>query len=160
MQEWNIHRNAVSHAWLRSSRSVPLYSQESRKLAKLADCGNAFTGNVSEPSTDCSMACTGNANEPCGGPNRLNIFWSGATPPPPPTTNPGPLGWKFLGCYAYVYHIIYPAFNIDTIFWHIMRITMSFSTHICNCVYRHLYCTIYIASLILSGAFRGQPRLL
>jgi len=53
------------------------------------------------------MACSGNANEPCGGPNRLNIFWSGATPLSPPSTNPGPPGWKFLACYAYVFDLAY-----------------------------------------------------
>lgn len=81
------------------------HENQCKWLILLAVCGNSFTGNVSEPSTDCDMACTGNANEPCGGPNRLNIFWSGATPPPPPETDPGPPGWSFIGCYEYAYHL-------------------------------------------------------
>ncbi|KAJ7689677.1 copper radical oxidase [Mycena rosella] len=55
---------------------------------------------VSAPITDCNLPCTGDANESCGGPNRLNIFWSGAEPPPPPTI-PLSIGkWESLGCYS------------------------------------------------------------
>jgi WSC domain len=43
------------------------------------------------------MPCTGNTTEACGGPNRLNLFWSGTTGP---QTNPGPGLWNFVGCYA------------------------------------------------------------
>jgi hypothetical protein len=49
------------------------------------------------------MACTGNSAEQCGGPNRLNLFSDGTTPPTTPAgpvTDPGPPGWEFLGCYA------------------------------------------------------------
>jgi hypothetical protein len=45
------------------------------------------------------MTCTGNATEACGGPGRLNLFWSGTTGP---QTNPGIGGWQFSGCYALV----------------------------------------------------------
>lgn len=68
----------------------------------MIDCGNALNPNTPEPSTDCNMPCSGNSSEACGGPNRLNIFWSGKTPPPAPVTNPGPSGWILLGCYTYV----------------------------------------------------------
>ncbi|KAJ7186433.1 copper radical oxidase [Mycena filopes] len=52
------------------------------------------------PLTDCDLPCTGDADESCGGPNRLNIFWSGVTPPPPPTI-PASIGkWESLGCYS------------------------------------------------------------
>ncbi|KAI9840491.1 MAG: hypothetical protein M1838_004047 [Thelocarpon superellum] len=64
-------------------------------------CGNTLTpGSGAAAAGDCSMACAGAATEQCGGPNRLNLFWSGATPPPAPTVNPGPAGWTSLGCYA------------------------------------------------------------
>jgi hypothetical protein len=49
---------------------------------------------------DCSMACTGNSSEACGGPNRLTLFYSGVnTTVTGPVVNPGPPGWKSLGCY-------------------------------------------------------------
>ncbi|KAJ6521662.1 glyoxal oxidase N-terminus-domain-containing protein [Mycena vulgaris] len=55
---------------------------------------------VSMPITDCDLPCTGDSQESCGGPNRLNIFWSGAQPPPPPTI-PSFIGkWESLGCYS------------------------------------------------------------
>jgi hypothetical protein len=64
------------------------------------DCGNSLTvGAAAAPATDCSMTCTGNATEACGGPSRLNLFWSGTTGP---QTNPGIGGWQFSGCYALV----------------------------------------------------------
>jgi hypothetical protein len=67
------------------------YSQECYCGATLA------TGGVAAPAADCSMACTGNATEPCGGPSRLNLFWSGTSGP---QSNPGVGLWKFSGCYA------------------------------------------------------------
>ena len=42
-------------------------------------------------------AGTGNATEACGGPSRLNLFWSGTSGP---QSNPGVGLWKFSGCYA------------------------------------------------------------
>ncbi|KAJ7113106.1 glyoxal oxidase N-terminus-domain-containing protein [Mycena epipterygia] len=55
---------------------------------------------VSAPITDCNLPCTGDSAESCGGPNRLNIFWSGAKPPPPPSI-PLSIGkWESLGCYS------------------------------------------------------------
>ncbi|KAJ7479694.1 galactose oxidase [Mycena latifolia] len=58
---------------------------------------------VTAPITDCNLPCTGDRNESCGGPGRLNIFWSGAEPPPPPTI-PASIGkWESLGCYRYFY---------------------------------------------------------
>ncbi|KAJ7479512.1 glyoxal oxidase N-terminus-domain-containing protein [Mycena latifolia] len=52
------------------------------------------------PITDCNLPCTGDRNESCGGPGRLNIFWSGAEPPPPPTIPPSIGKWESLGCYS------------------------------------------------------------
>src|ERR1700694_562783 len=46
------------------------------------------------------MPCSGNSTEACGGPSRLNVFWSGKTPPSAPATNYGPPGWNLLGCYT------------------------------------------------------------
>jgi len=45
------------------------------------------------------MTCGGNATEACGGPNRLNLFWSGTTGP---QTNLGNADWTFSGCYTSV----------------------------------------------------------
>ena len=47
------------------------------------------------------MACTGDAQELCGGPNRLNLFFSGGSPPPPPITVPSVGLWESLGCFTY-----------------------------------------------------------
>ncbi|KAJ7482564.1 hypothetical protein FB451DRAFT_1084926 [Mycena latifolia] len=55
---------------------------------------------VTAPITDCNLPCTGDRNESCGGPGRLNIFWSGAEPPPPPTIPPSIGKWESLGCYS------------------------------------------------------------
>ncbi|KAJ6532912.1 galactose oxidase [Mycena vulgaris] len=55
---------------------------------------------TSAPITDCSLACTGAPDESCGGPGRLNLFWSGAQPPPPPTIPPFIGKWESLGCYS------------------------------------------------------------
>ncbi|KAH8807678.1 hypothetical protein F5884DRAFT_673669, partial [Xylogone sp. PMI_703] len=62
-------------------------------------CGSSIaTGAAPAPATDCNMACSGNATEACGGPSRLNLFWSGTTGP---MTNMGPDGnWTFAGCYT------------------------------------------------------------
>lgn len=66
----------------------------------MIDCGNTLAaGSGPAPAGDCSMTCTGNTTEACGGPNRLNLFWSGTTGP---QTNPGYGNWTFSGCYAYV----------------------------------------------------------
>ena len=63
-----------------------------------SDCGNSLVNPTGQAaSTDCSMPCSGNATEQCGGPNRLNLFWSGTNGP---QTNPGPTNWTFSGCYA------------------------------------------------------------
>ncbi|KAF7323642.1 Galactose oxidase [Mycena kentingensis (nom. inval.)] len=50
--------------------------------------------------TECAVPCTGNADETCGGANRVEIFWSGVTPPAPPSM-PEFIGeWQNLGCFA------------------------------------------------------------
>ncbi|KAK0449009.1 uncharacterized protein EV420DRAFT_787296 [Desarmillaria tabescens] len=64
-------------------------------------CGNNIeSGDTNATATDCNMACTGNTLQLCGGPSRLNLFWSGATPPPPPTIVPSVGNWTSLGCYS------------------------------------------------------------
>lgn len=61
-------------------------------------CGNTLaTGSGPAPDGDCDMTCSGNATEACGGPNRLNLFWSGTTGP---ETNPGTGNWTFSACYT------------------------------------------------------------
>lgn len=63
-----------------------------------SDCGNSLTAGAGPaPASDCSMKCSGNATEFCGGPNRLNLFWNGKSPP---QTNPGSGLWNFSGCYT------------------------------------------------------------
>jgi hypothetical protein len=89
MRERNILLNAVSN--------IPSYFQAQLTMA---DCGNTLAaGSGPADAGDCSMTCTGNTTEACGGPNRLNLFWSGTTGP---QTNPGYGNWTFSGCYAYV----------------------------------------------------------
>ena len=45
-------------------------------------CGhNLANGAGAAAAADCSMACSGNSTEACGGPNRLNLFWSGQAGP-------------------------------------------------------------------------------
>ncbi|KAI9826107.1 MAG: hypothetical protein M1832_000556 [Thelocarpon impressellum] len=64
-------------------------------------CGNTLSAaSGPAPAADCSMACSGNITEACGGPGRLNLFFSGGEPPAGPTTNPGPAGWTSEGCYS------------------------------------------------------------
>ncbi|KAK1231928.1 hypothetical protein PQX77_004947 [Marasmius sp. AFHP31] len=61
---------------------------------------NIKTGGSKVAATDCNMACTGNNNELCGAGNRLNVFWSGKTPPPSPSTVPKVGNWVSSGCYS------------------------------------------------------------
>ncbi|KAJ6479649.1 copper radical oxidase-like protein [Mycena sanguinolenta] len=64
-------------------------------------CDNFIENSATTaPITDCNQLCTGDSDEFCGGPGRLNIFWSGAEPPPPPTIPLSIGNWKSLGCYS------------------------------------------------------------
>ncbi|SJL08884.1 related to glyoxal oxidase precursor [Armillaria ostoyae] len=64
-------------------------------------CGNNIEAeDTNATATDCNMACTGNTLQLCGGPNRMNVFWSGATPPAPPAIVPSVGDWTSLGCYS------------------------------------------------------------
>ncbi|MCJ1398945.1 hypothetical protein MMC11_002146 [Xylographa trunciseda] len=83
-------------------------------------CGNAIANNGPAPDgfTGCNMLCNGNSSEYCGGPNRLDLYQSGGTPPPgnptppaSPTTSSAvatgtgsatglPAGWSYQGCYV------------------------------------------------------------
>jgi len=78
----------------------PSFYSKSWRLTSNADCGDFFTANTSTPITDCNTACTGKSSEPCGGSNRMSIFWNGTRSAPIPVSNPGPVGWKWLGCYS------------------------------------------------------------
>ncbi|GFZ47912.1 hypothetical protein JCM24511_05659 [Saitozyma sp. JCM 24511] len=60
-------------------------------------CGDVIgNSNSKAADTDCNMACAGDSGQLCGGPNRLNMFWSGVAPP---VTNPGVGLWSSLGCW-------------------------------------------------------------
>jgi len=64
-------------------------------------CGNIISnGGTTASNSDCSFPCTGNASETCGAGNRLNLYWSGATPPSPPIIVPNVGPWVSLGCYS------------------------------------------------------------
>ncbi|KAJ7025972.1 galactose oxidase [Mycena alexandri] len=64
-------------------------------------CDDFIENNATKtPITDCNLPCTGNGSEFCGGPARLNIFWSGVEPPPPPTIPLSIGNWESLGCYS------------------------------------------------------------
>ncbi|KAL5480284.1 hypothetical protein ACEPAI_1554 [Sanghuangporus weigelae] len=64
-------------------------------------CDNFIENSGTNASlADCNMACTGDASESCGGPNRLNLFFSGGTPPAPPIEVPSVGQWETLGCYS------------------------------------------------------------
>ncbi|KAF9049496.1 copper radical oxidase with WSC domains [Hymenopellis radicata] len=64
-------------------------------------CGNTINiDDTNATATDCNMPCTGNALETCGAGGRLNLFWSGATPPPPPVTSPKVGDWTSIGCFS------------------------------------------------------------
>ena len=78
-----------------------------------SDCGDSLNGAGTAAPGDCSMPCAGNATEQCGGPNRLNLFWSGTSGP---QTNPGNGSWAFVGCYLYglTYNLLALA-NLDQI---------------------------------------------
>ena len=97
----NTHRSVVS-ARVHLSTVLLLRCCPHPTLSS-SDCGNIITdGSTSVASSDCSFACTGNAAETCGAGNRLNMYWSGATPPPPPEVVPSVGTWKSLGCYSWV----------------------------------------------------------
>jgi hypothetical protein len=70
----------------------------------IIDCGNVISnGATTASNSDCSFPCTGNANEICGAGNRLNLYWSGATPSSPPIIAPSDGLWESLGCYRYIH---------------------------------------------------------
>jgi len=72
----------------------------------ITDCGNAISnGGTSASNSDCSFPCTGNAGETCGAGSRLNLYWSGATPPPAPIIAPNAGLWDSLGCYRYFHFL-------------------------------------------------------
>ena len=72
-------------------------------LLLCVDCDNFIqNGGTNASLADCNMACTGEASESCGGPDRLNLFFSGGTPPPAPIEVPSDGQWVSLGCYSYV----------------------------------------------------------
>ncbi|KAF2761337.1 WSC-domain-containing protein [Pseudovirgaria hyperparasitica] len=63
-------------------------------------CGARLSSTATEsPDSDCNMACNGDAAQACGGPGRLTVYWNGQSPAADPIVNPGPAGWKSLGCY-------------------------------------------------------------
>ena len=67
------------------------------------DCGDTISdGGTKASLSDCNFPCPGNATEVCGAGNRLNLYWSGATPPVPPA--PPVIAqsyglWVSAGCY-------------------------------------------------------------
>ncbi len=64
------------------------------------DCDNFIeNGATNATATDCNSACTGNHNELCGAADRLNVFFSGGTPPPAPLAPPTIGQWESIGCY-------------------------------------------------------------
>jgi len=63
-------------------------------------CDNLIHGGTAANLSDCNMPCTGNTLEACGAGFRLNLFWSGQTPPPPPVVVPQVGSWTSLGCYS------------------------------------------------------------
>jgi hypothetical protein len=66
-----------------------------------SDCGDLIShGSTNVPLSDCNFQCTGDSSEICGAGNRLNMYWSGATPPPPPEVVPSVGLWESLGCYT------------------------------------------------------------
>lgn len=66
-------------------------------------CGNnLYPGRTYQDEATCNMQC-GGSTEICGGPNRLSLYSSGATPPPPPAapTAPPTVGdWEYVSCYS------------------------------------------------------------
>ena len=95
----NIHRSAVSACF----RSGFIHPQS--MFLCISDCGDLIShGSTNVSLSDCSFQCTGDSSETCGAGNRLNLYWSGATPPPPPEVVPSVGLWESLGCYTYVNH--------------------------------------------------------
>ena len=66
-------------------------------IIDLLGCDNKIAPSAAQAPNGCQMTCAGNDTEACGGPDQLNIFWSGQTGP---QTNPGPALWPFSGCYT------------------------------------------------------------
>ncbi|KAN0105464.1 copper radical oxidase [Russula decolorans] len=63
-------------------------------------CGNVISSEASTVlDSDCSFPCNGNTNETCGAGDRMNLYWSGASPPAAPVIAPNSGQWISLGCY-------------------------------------------------------------
>ena len=70
----------------------------SNKVPSFPVCGNSIVAGATNASnSDCQAPCSGDVTEPCGGPNRLNLFWSGSLGP---QINPGSGLWSYVGCYT------------------------------------------------------------
>ena len=68
-------------------------------------CGNVTTAGATL-STNCNTPCVGRADQTCGGPNALDLYWSGLTLPDPVlVSNVGQ--WKLAGCYRYAYTVYF-----------------------------------------------------
>ncbi|KAK3681016.1 WSC domain-containing protein [Podospora appendiculata] len=65
-------------------------------------CGDALTqGSFPAFASDCAMVCAGDAGEVCGGPNRLSLYGTSATPPTiTPVPHAAVTAASFLGCYV------------------------------------------------------------
>ena len=75
-------------------------------LFHFLDCDSFIeNGGTNTTLTHCDMTCTGDAAEACGGPNRLNLFFSGGSPPPQPIVVPSVGLWESLGCYTCVFFL-------------------------------------------------------
>ncbi|TDL23452.1 hypothetical protein BD410DRAFT_838937 [Rickenella mellea] len=77
------------------------YSYAGVEYSQECYCGNSpLAGSAAAAAGDCNMPCKGNANEPCGGPNRLNLFYSGVAPSSGPVTPLSVGQWLSQGCYT------------------------------------------------------------
>ncbi|KAF2737108.1 WSC-domain-containing protein [Polyplosphaeria fusca] len=61
-------------------------------------CGISLPAQAASDPSTCNKPCSGDATQACGGPNRLSVYTAPANSQP--GVNPGPTGWKSLGCYT------------------------------------------------------------
>ncbi|KAL0947951.1 hypothetical protein HGRIS_010580 [Hohenbuehelia grisea] len=71
------------------------------EFAQECYCDNFINnGGTNATISECNTPCSGNKLESCGAGGRLNLYWSGKTPPPPPVIAPSVGNWSSLGCYS------------------------------------------------------------
>jgi hypothetical protein len=75
-------------------------------LVWIPDCGNVLTPGTSPTSaSQCNSPCDYNPDESCGGPENLDLYQSGGTPPPQPVVVEKVDSWYYVGCFRLAFFV-------------------------------------------------------